>query len=127
MDEAGRDAAWQALTQQVRAEVQAWRRAHPQATLQEIEAAVEAQWAQARTHLVEETVQASAARTVPSAGAAERLPCPECGAALQGRGLRQRRLLTTHNQEVMLEREYAQCPACGAGLFPPGRGTRLDA
>jgi predicted RNA-binding Zn-ribbon protein involved in translation (DUF1610 family) len=127
MDEEGWDAAWQALTQRVRADVQAWRRAHPRATLREIEATVEVQWAQARTHLVEETVQASAARTVPSAGAAERLPCPECGAALQGRGLQQRRLLTTHNQEVTLEREYAQCPACGAGLFPPRRGARADA
>ena len=46
--------------------------------------------------------------------------CPECGATLERKGKKKRKLLTRGGQEVELEREYGVCPACGQGIFPPG-------
>jgi ribosomal protein L34E len=46
--------------------------------------------------------------------------CPHCGTPLQGRGKESRELTTQHDQVLRLERRYALCPKCDAGLFPPG-------
>jgi YgiT-type zinc finger domain-containing protein len=46
--------------------------------------------------------------------------CPKCGAKLEGKGKKKRKLQTTGGREVEIEREYGVCPACGAGIFPPG-------
>jgi len=51
--------------------------------------------------------------------------CPECGAALKSKGKRSRKLKTQRNQEISLERDYAQCPKCKTGLFPLDRELGL--
>ena len=107
------------LTELVLAEMQAWQEAHPQATLDEIETAVARHWARVQAKVVEASVQARAARSRTAQPEVARPCCPECGQALHGRGRHRRRLQTTGNQEIVLEREYAVCPACGTGLFPP--------
>jgi len=56
-------------------------------------------------------------RTVPKG---QRPPWLDCGAPLRLRGQHRRRLTTNQDQPVVLERSYTECPACGAGLFPPG-------
>ncbi len=45
--------------------------------------------------------------------------CPACGARLQTKGLKQRRLKTSVGP-VEFKRERWACPACGTSVFPPG-------
>jgi hypothetical protein len=109
---------WRRLSDQVLAEMGAWRAAHPRATLAESEREVDARLAPARAALLEAAAVAGPAgdpalRVVPPV-------CPACGAALVVEGKRTRRLRTTHEQEVVLPRHYTRCPACGTGGFPPG-------
>ena len=101
------DARWAEETAAVLSGFKEWRQAHPRATLAEIEAALDARWAVARARLVEDAALASAAADLRA------LP-PEA------RGVEVRRLTTTHEQPLTLARHRAVCPACGAGLFPPG-------
>lgn len=91
-----------------------WRVQHPTATFREIEAAVDERLAAVRAQMLEDVARASAATEL--AGSV----CPACRQHLKNGGKRRRSLLTNHNQQVTLERRYGICPACGAGLFPPG-------
>lgn len=90
--------------------MQAWRAQHPQATLTEIEVELDHQMRRIRAEVL-----AATATTAPAVGT-----CPQCGAALTGRGTRTRTLLTDGDEPLILSRAYATCPACGSGLFPPG-------
>jgi hypothetical protein len=93
-----------------------WRQAHPAATWEDLEAAVDAELAALRATVLQGTALACEAVDLRAAWP----PCPRCGAPLQAAGPRRRRLTTDHDQPVELARAYARCPACGAGLFPPG-------
>jgi YgiT-type zinc finger domain-containing protein len=111
---------WQALTEDVLSGMADWRAAHPKASFAEIEAAVEARLAGMRARMLEAAALASAAADVRSSDADERPCCPQCGQALVARGQQERVLRVPGEQTVQLRRSYATCPACGAGLFPPG-------
>jgi len=52
--------------------------------------------------------------------AGNEVQCPDCGAKLVKKGKKKRILLTRDGREIELDREYAVCPACGQGIFPPG-------
>jgi hypothetical protein len=92
------------------AEVRAWRRAHPEATLTEIEQVLDA-----RLHAARAALLAEVAADAPE----EPARCPDCGGRLARRGARTRTLRTTGDAPLELSRSYLSCPACGAGLFPP--------
>ena len=104
-------ATWERQVARIRADLQTWRDAHPRATLREIEQEVDRRLAASRAQLVE-----ALAVAVPEAPP----PCPDCGGPMRWDGERVRRLTTTHDQSITLTRRYARCPACGAGVFPPG-------
>jgi hypothetical protein len=104
--------AWERQAAEIRADLQTWRAAHPRATLARIEQEGDRRLAAARAGLVEALAMAEPEAPPP--------PCPACGGPMRWDGERTRRLTTTHNQPVALTRRYARCPACGAGLFPPG-------
>jgi len=90
-----------------------WQQTNPQATLTEIEEAVEAELAQLRKRLVEGMVQEKEA-------AIEEVPdCPQCGEKMVKNGRRQRKLKGKEGQELALERQQWRCLACGTTLFPP--------
>jgi predicted RNA-binding Zn-ribbon protein involved in translation (DUF1610 family) len=90
-----------------------WRAAHPRATFDEIETAVDGEILRVRARLV-----AEAARGAPEpTGAPAR--CPTCGEMMQARGSRARTLTVGGDQPVTLHRSYRLCPVCGTGLFPP--------
>ncbi len=91
-----------------------WRQANPQATLTEIEEAVEAELAELRRQLVQEMVQEEAAAQpeVPE--------CPHCGQAMVKNGRRIRKLQSKEGQTIQLDRQQWRCLACGTTLFPPG-------
>lgn len=108
---------WKELGEHVFAEVAQWRATHAQATLAEIEQAVDQQIHRLRARMIEQTAQAS-----PAAGseASQGLRCEQCGKPLQARGRASRRWQTQGGQQVEVERTYVTCPQCGGGFFPPG-------
>lgn len=112
---------WQELSQQVQGELAAWRRAHPRATLTEIEAATTTALQRLQARYLRDLVAASPSADLAALAPAERPRCPECGGALEARGRQTRAVLTPGQAApVPITRSYAVCSACGAGLFPPG-------
>jgi hypothetical protein len=97
-----------------------WRAAHPKATLNEIEDALDERLNQVRARVLADLALASAASDVAGASSEERPRCERCRGELQARGPSERRLLTQGGAEVRLRRSYAACPTCGDGAFPPG-------
>jgi hypothetical protein len=45
--------------------------------------------------------------------------CPECGRAMRYGGQPGKKI-DSRVGEISFKRDYYHCPACGAGLFPPG-------
>ena len=111
------EARWRHLSEEVLVGMKEWRQAHPRATLREIETALDEKLARVRARMLEDVALASEAADLVANG--ERTMCPSCGHVLEAHGQEERTLTTTGNQEVVLKRSYAVCPACGAGLFPP--------
>jgi RNase P subunit RPR2 len=108
---------WKEQGEEAFAAVAQWRAAHPQATLAEIEQAVDEQMNRLRARMVEQAAQASAAA---ESEATQGLVCEQCGQALQARGRSRRKWQTQGGQQVEVERTYVTCPQCGGGFFPPG-------
>ena len=107
---------WEDGAQAVFLGLRDWRALHPTATLAEIEAELDRQWAPVRAHMVADLALTSAATEVTTA----RPPvCPDCGGRLRDEGPRERTLQTVGNAAVTLRRDYATCTACGRRLFPP--------
>jgi len=111
------DPKWHRLTEEILSGMAEWRQQHPKATLREIEQEVMRRTGELQARLMEEIAQASAAAdwergALPS--------CPECGAAMERRGERERSLQAAGGGEVRLKRAYAVCPRCGTEFFPPG-------
>ena len=113
------DARWQALSEEVMTGMKDWRVQHPKATFQEIEAALDERLARLRARMLEDAALLSRA-TDWEATDADRPVCPQCGTVLQPRGRETRTLTTHYDQRLQLDRRYAVCPRCQAGLFPPG-------
>jgi YgiT-type zinc finger domain-containing protein len=112
------EARWRHLTEEVLLGMKEWRQAHPRATWREIETTLDEKLAKVRARMLEDVALASKAADLVASG--ERATCPQCGQQMEAHGQQERTLRTTGNQEVVLRRSYAVCPACGAGLFPPG-------
>jgi NMD protein affecting ribosome stability and mRNA decay len=113
------ESRWQPLSPQVIHAMKEWRRQHPRATLQEIEAALDTQLARLRAQMLQDTALTSSNADLPTMSEAERPRYPECGVRLEAQGTPIRTLVTEHDQTIELSRSYATCPQCGAGLFPP--------
>ena len=91
-----------------------WRRANPQATLTEIEEAVEAELAQLRQALVTKMTQEEMLDTQAE------MVCPDCGQKMVKNGQRKRKLRSKEGQTIELNRQQWRCLDCGTTLFPPG-------
>jgi uncharacterized protein with PIN domain len=102
----------------VLAEIAAWGREHRQATLSEIEDAVDEQLARLRQQLVEEQIAAHG--LAAEMASPEQRVCPDCGGVMRSHGMKPRTLRTKQGGRLELERMYWWCPRCRAGLFPPG-------
>lgn len=105
--------------QAMRRRLRAWRHAHPHASFDEIEDAVQAEITRWQAHLVEQLLPAE----TPTDAAADRQEaspiCGTCGRRMQRSGRRRREVQSRLGQPIVLERDYYVCPACGTGLFPP--------
>jgi RNase P subunit RPR2 len=96
-----------------------WRKEHPKATWQEIEAAADERINQLRAQMIEDVVQMSESEDWSQRPQAERPRCANCGKPLSARGAQTRYLQTTGGEAVKLTRTYGTCPECGEGFFPP--------
>jgi predicted RNA-binding Zn-ribbon protein involved in translation (DUF1610 family) len=113
------DGRWSELGREAMKEVKQWRLSHPNASLNEIEQALDEQLGQMRARMLEDLAQASDAAHLDER-TDERPRCPQCDEELIGRGQHVRELETDRHQRLRLNRTYASCPRCGIGLFPPG-------
>ena len=109
---------WREISEEVITGMREWREQHPQATMKEIESALDERLARLRARMLQDTALASRARDWRGEG--EEVKCPECETKLEPRGKQKRQLQTHGGEEVVLRREYGECPKCGVGLFPPG-------
>ena len=114
-------AAWNEEAERQFAEIAAWRAAHPAASLDDIEEAIEARLSSLRARLLTDTVQTSAKTDLGDGEQRER--CPTCGTRLQRRGHARREVQTAEGAVIPIERAYGTCPRCRAGVFPPGSRT----
>ncbi len=110
---------WRALSDAVGRELITWREAHPKASLSQIEEAVFEAMQRLRARALQQVVMTSAVADVAAQSTGERPTCPTCGGRLEPRG-RQVRTIRPARQRTPLElnRSYAVCAECGAGLFP---------
>lgn len=111
---------WQGQMAAAETALWAWRRAHPAATFNEIEDAVDAQVQALRAAMLADLGLASRAADLQAKQAAAPPRCPDCGERLVRQGRHHRQVVVQGGQAVALERDYAVCPACGVGRFPPG-------
>jgi hypothetical protein len=110
--------SWREISEDVITGMREWREQHPQATMREIESALDERLARLRARMLQDTALSS--RTRDWRGEGEGVKCPECETKLELRGKQKRHLQTHGGEEVVLSREYGKCPNCGGGLFPPG-------
>src|SRR5258706_16254863 len=89
-----------------------WRKEHPKATWQQIEAAVDEQINQLRAQLIENLVQMGETEGWEQKPEAERPTCGTCGKALVVRGEYSRFIQTQGGEAVKLTRTYGTCPEC---------------
>lgn len=112
---------WQAASQAIAQELAQWRKSHPKATLTEIEDAVFDAMQKLQAQALGEVVAASTAADLAAQPTDERRRCPACGGQLEPRGRQRRRVRPARQRAALdLDRSYAVCATCGAGLFPPG-------
>lgn len=112
------DSASDALSYDILSGMREWRLQHPDATLTEIEQALDERWYRLRARMLEDLAlqhEAAAWQTK----AADHPTCPECGRPLIRRGRQPRQLKTHGGQDLTLTRSYGYCPNCRKGLFPP--------
>jgi hypothetical protein len=110
---------WYQKSEPIFAHIAQWREEHPQATMAEIEQAVDEQMQSLRAQVLQEAAQSRSEEDL-SSSPHQRACCPDCQVPMQARGQRERRLQTTGGQWVTLQRTYLACPRCGYGFFPPG-------
>jgi len=108
---------WSGKSEEILEGVAQWREEHPRATMREIEDEIDKRLSALRAKMISDTANASERAKWE---AAEGVQCPDCGAKLVKNGKKKRVLLTRDGREIELDREYAVCPACGQGIFPPG-------
>jgi RNA polymerase-binding transcription factor DksA len=112
------DPKWQKLVTEITSGMKEWVERNPKATTAEIERETMRRMSQLQARMMEDILRAKAAEQKAAEG--ETVVCPECGAEIQHRGERERRLQAQGGQEVVFQRGYAVCCECGAGFFPPG-------
>jgi ribosomal protein S27AE len=120
MDTKDFDRRWNELAEEVMTGMTEWRMQHPRASLRQIETALDERLARIQARMLQDLALASSAADWEQAPENERPVCPECGQPLRRESQHTRHVQTQGGQDLALERHYGTCPACGAGLFPPG-------
>ena len=110
------DQDWQQLSEQILTDIKEWRRAHPKATLREIEEEVHTRMSRLEAQVIQDAAKPRERRDWSDAQPGARPTCPVCGTPLHARGKRTRRLQAAGGQEISLTRSYGSCPTCGTEI-----------
>ena len=116
----GQKDKWRDLQERLNEAIESWRREHPEATLTEIEEAVDVRVAKMRTQMVQDIAQAGRSAKISELSKEERPKCPRCGQPIVANGKGVRTLKTAYEQQIELERQQAYCQSCGLTFFPSG-------
>lgn len=119
MDSESSDPTADALSYDILTGMHEWRAQHPDATLTEIEQALDERWYRVRARMLADLALHREAGRWQATAIADRPTCPDCGRALIRRGRQPRHLKTHGGHQLTLTRSYASCPTCQKGLFPP--------
>ena len=111
---------WVRKFRQASSEISDWRGQHPRASLTEIENTVDDELAKLRAEMIQELALESALTDIKRLATEERPKCPKCGRPLAAHGKQKRRITTTYEQSVELERSKGYCSHCRVSYFPPG-------
>jgi hypothetical protein len=118
MDSESADPSADALSNEILSGMREWRLQHPDATITELEDALDQRWYRLRARMLEElALEREAANWHTTA--TDRPSCPDCGRALIRRGRQPRHLKTHGDHTLTLTRSYGYCPTCKKGHFPP--------
>ncbi len=118
MDRESPDPTSDTLNYEILSGMREWREQHPDATLTDIEQALDDRWYRVRARMLQALALEREAATWQVTGA-DRPTCPDCGRKLIRRGRQPRQLQTHGGQNLTLTRSYGYCPACKKGHFPP--------
>jgi hypothetical protein len=110
---------WEELSAEILSGMREWREQHPDATITEIEQALDQRWYRLRARMLENLALEREAANWNTSAAADRPACPDCGRLLIRRGRQPRHLKTHGGQDLTLTRSYGYCPSCKTGHFPP--------
>jgi hypothetical protein len=111
---------WKSLSEEALSGVKEWREAHPKATFQEIEQAVDERLNRLRARMLQDVAQQSDASDWSGPSGEPSPVCPSCGGPLRKRGKQRRHLQSSGGSQIPLERQCASCVHCGYSFFPPG-------
>lgn len=118
MDSETTDPTSDVLSSEILSGMREWRAQHPDATLTELEQALDECWYRLRARMLHDlALEREAANWQPHS--TDRPSCPDCGRALIRRGCQPRQLTTHGNHTLRLRRSYGYCPNCKRGHFPP--------
>ena len=112
--------SWRETSEEVIIGMKEWRLQHPQATFGEIERALDERLARGRAKMLRDVALASEASDWREAAEEAQPVCPKCGSVLEATGEQTRTLQTHGEQEIVLTRQYGECPVCKESFFPPG-------
>ncbi len=98
--------------EQAQRELAAWHTIHPNATLYDVEQAVEGQIERLRAVLLSSQTNDTMHDEQPV--------CRHFGTTMVRRTRRRKRVVLKGDETLDLDRTYVVCPSCGEGLFPPG-------
>ena len=96
-----------------------WRGEKKKASFNEIENQVEEGLARIRAKMLSELVAESDLRDFKGLAKKERPKCPSCGEGLSSNGKQKRKLVTTREEELEIERSKGYCHQCQVSFFPP--------
>ena len=118
MENKQKETRWRGISEEIIVGMTEWRQQNPKATFRAIEEELDRRLAELRVRMLADLAVASANAEWENG---EKKPvCPNCGAELEAKGKKGRKLQTRGGREVEIEREYGICPKCGQGIFPPG-------
>lgn len=118
---------WDDLHARISTAIEEWRQEHPEATLMEIEEAVDSRLATMRRQMVEDLAQAGLTANLRQMAWTARPRCPRCDGPVVVNGKKRRKLKTHYGQTIELDRHQAYCQPCELTFFPSGPGTGLTA
>jgi len=119
MDHDGNEPMQQPFSYDILTGMYEWRLQHPDATLTEIEQALDERWYRVRAQMLQDLALRCRATSWQAASAEEPPTCPDCGRELVRRGQQPRTLKTHGGHTITLMRGYGYCPKCKKGHFPP--------